>query len=113
MTNRWYRLQDADRDAAELLDPASQWSENWSNGGDPKRGVSVCFTTDRLADYFAARRDCGFDADFLSTLVLVELEGDESDEQDDDHAEGACLVFPTRIVAVRPVPADMVATICG
>lgn len=37
----YYRLQDADRDPAELLDPALQWSEPWSGGGDPRRGVSV------------------------------------------------------------------------
>lgn len=108
----FYRLQDADRDTAELLDPARQWSENWSNGGDPRRGISVCGSEDDLAGYFAARRDCGFDEEFLSTLALVELDGPLSDEEDDDAAEGALLILPTRIVSVRPIPADMVATIC-
>lgn len=109
----FYRLQDADRDATELLDPAQQWSEQWGGFGDPKRGVSVCGNEDQLADYFAARVECGYDADFLATLVIVELDGDLSDEADDDHAEGALLIFPTRIVSVRPVPADMIAAICG
>lgn len=109
----YYRIQDADRDPAELLDPAHQWSENWGGGSDPKQGISVCANEDVLAEYFAARRDCGYDADFLSTLVLVELDGDETGEDDEDASEGALLVFPTRIISVRPLPADMVETICG
>lgn len=110
----FYRLQDADRDTAELLDPATQWSENWSGGGDPRRGVSVCWSEGTLADYFAkhwAGQD--IDAEFLSTIVLVEVDGPLSDEDDEDAADGAYLILPTRIVSVRPVPADMIATICG
>lgn len=109
----FYRLQDADRDTAELLDPTHQWSEQWGGNGDPKQGVSVCGTEWALTDYFAARVDCGYDADFLATLVVVELDGDLSDEADDDAVEGALLVFPTRIVSVRPLDADMAAAICG
>lgn len=110
----FYRLQDADRDATELLDPAKQWSENWSGGGDPRHGISVCGTEDALADYFAkhwAGQD--IDEDFLATIVLVEVAGPLSDEEDEDAADGAYLILPTSIASVRPVPADMIATICG
>lgn len=109
----FYRLQDADRDVAELLDPAHQWSEQWGGNSDPRRGISVCVNEYALADYFVARRDCGYDEGFLSTLVLVELDGELSDEEDHDAAEGAYLIIPTRVVSVTPVPADMIAAICG
>lgn len=109
----FYRLQDADRDATELLDPAHQWSEQWGGNSDPRRGISVCGTEGALADYFAARRDCGYDAEFLSTLALVELDGDLADDEDHDAAEGALLIIPTRIVATGPVPAELVDAICG
>lgn len=108
----WYRLQDADRDPRELLDPAHQWSCDWGGSGDPRRGVSVCGTEDMLARYFAAHADAGFDPEFLATLVLVEVEGDLSDEDDQDADQGAYVVIPTRVVSVGPVPADMVTTIC-
>lgn len=110
----FYRLQDADRDAAELLDPAQQWSQNWGGGGDPRRGISVCGTQDALADYFAAHwAGMDIDADFVASLVLVELDGPLSDEDDEDAAEGALLILATRIVRVGPVPAGMAATICA
>lgn len=111
----YYRIQDADRDATELLDPAHQWSCNWGGFGDPRRGVSVCWSTDVLAAYFQARqRDgIGYDEDFLATLVLVELDGEPSDEEDEDATEGAELIIPTEILSVGPLPADMVDTILG
>ncbi len=110
----FYRLQDADTDTADLLDPAKQWSSNWGGGGDPRRGVSVCGTERALELYFAARSaDVGYDAEFLSTLVIVEVDGELSDEDDEDAAEGALLVLPTRIVSVRPLDDDMIAAICG
>lgn len=109
----FYRLQDADRDAAELLDPAQQWSSDWSGGGDPRHGVSVCWSEGTLISYFATRaaQGIGYDADFLGTLVVVELDGDASDEEDQDAAEGAELVLPTRIVDVRPLTDDEIAEI--
>lgn len=104
----FYRLQDADRDVAELLDPDNHWSCNWSGASDPRHGVSVCWSEGTLISYFARRAadGIGYDADFLATLVMVELDGDPSDDEDDDAAEGAELVFPTRIVSVRPLTAD-------
>jgi uncharacterized protein YbcI len=41
-------------------------------------------------------------ADF-EDCVVVELEGDVSEDEDFDADEGALLVLPTRILDVRPV----------
>lgn len=109
----FYRLQDADRDATELLDPAHHWSCNWGGGGDPRHGVSVCWNEQLVIDYFARRAadGIGYDADFLAAMVIVELDGDPSDEEDEDAAEGAELIIPTRIISVRPLTADEIAEI--
>lgn len=109
----YYRIQDADRDPATLLDPAHQWSTNWSGSSDPRRGVSVCAAEQLVIDYFARRaaEGIGYDATFLAGLVMVELEGDPSGEEDDDAAEGAELIIPTEIVSVRPLTTDEIAEI--
>ncbi len=44
-------------------------------------------------------------ADF-ENCVVVELEGDVSEDEDFDADEGALLVIPTRIVDARPVDKD-------
>lgn len=112
MTTTYYRLQDADRDPAELLDPAHQWSCSWSGVEDPRQGVSVCATTYSLTSYFATRAlDCGYDVGFLSTLVMVEVEGELAEEEDLDAAEGALLVLPTRVVSAEPLTGDMITDI--
>jgi hypothetical protein len=41
-------------------------------------------------------------------LVIVELVGYRSDEQDEDHEAGAILVCPARIVSVTPISDDIV-----
>ena len=109
----YYRLQDADRDVAELLDPDHQWSCTWGGLGEPRRGVSVCATVQLVIDYFArlAAHGIGYDADFLAGLVLVELDGEPSDEEDHDADQGAELIIPTEIVSVRPLTADEIAEI--
>lgn len=109
----YYRIQDADRDATELLDPAHHWSEQWSGAGDPRRGVSVCGTEHQLIAYFARRAadGIGYDADFLAEMVIVTLDGEPADETDDDAAEGAELIIPAAIVDVRPLTADEIAEI--
>lgn len=63
---------------------------------DVRRGVSVCASLDDLRAYLAQRewsRDC----------VVLELEGELSEDEDHDAAGGALLILPTRIVAVHPV----------
>lgn len=57
-----------------------------------RRGVSVFPDADGLYRYMLRR-----DADMAGSLV-VELEGEESDDVDFDADEGALLVFPTKIV---------------
>ncbi len=109
----FYRIQDADTDTALLLDPATQWSENWGGGGDPKHGVSVCGTENGVLDYFATRaaQGIGYDADFLACMVMVEVDGPYGEDEDDDAAEGALLILPERVLSVRPLDADDIATI--
>jgi hypothetical protein len=62
-----------------------------------RRGVSVFPDPDGLYRYMLRR-----DTD-MSSSVLVELEGKESDDPDFDADEGALLVFPTRIVNVLDI----------
>jgi hypothetical protein len=57
-----------------------------------RRGVSVFPEPDGLYRYML-RRDSDMDGS-----LIVELEGQESDDVDFDADEGALLVFPTRIV---------------
>lgn len=62
-----------------------------------RRGVSVFPDADGLYRYMLRR-----DAD-MEGSVVVELEGEESDDVDYDADEGALLVFPTRIVDTQPL----------
>lgn len=64
---------------------------------DVRAGVSCCRDIETLAAYFNARH--------LNTRgdVLIELQGDESDDEDHDSEAGAVLVHPTRIVSVTPI----------
>jgi hypothetical protein len=99
----FYRIQPAHRDAADLLDKTTWQSRNWSDAwSEPQYGVSVCDSIDSLVQYF--RRAGGYVDD---SMVIVELVGYRSYEQDEDHEAGAILVFPTRIVSVTPVSDDI------
>jgi hypothetical protein len=60
-----------------------------------RRGVSVFPDPDGLYRYML-RRDSDMDGS-----LIVELEGQESDDVDFDADEGALLVFPTRIIEAR------------
>jgi hypothetical protein len=103
----YYRIQPADRDTADLLDEATWQSCNWSDPwAEPRYGVSVCGSLDDLVDYFRAAS--GYVDD---TMVVVELLGDLSDEDDEDAHVGALLVCPSRIVSVEPVTTDLLARI--
>lgn len=64
---------------------------------DVRAGVSVCLDLETLAAYFTSR------ALNVAGDVLVELEGEESEDEDHDAADGALLIHPTRIVSVTPV----------
>lgn len=104
-----FRIQPADRDAADLLDESKWQSRNWHDEwSEPRHGVSVCEDIEALIEYF---RVAGGYVD--EDMVLVTLEGYRSDDQDEDHESGAILICPTRIVSVVPVPADIIARIDG
>lgn len=124
------RIDRAARDPRELLDPENWISCNW--GGDALRdcrgcedcsdtpvekagrcygsreiedsryGVSVCRDEDALIDYLA---HTGADMD---DAVLIELEGDWSDDEGHDAHIGEELILPTRIVSVRPVTDEFI-----
>lgn len=69
---------------------------------EQQSGVSACRSLDDLREYFADR-GAYIDGD----TVVVEMEGDEADDEDVDvdAAEGAVLIRPTRIVRTLPVTA--------
>jgi len=62
---------------------------------DVRSGVSVCRTLDDLRAYFSSR-------EWTRNGRVVELEGDESDDEDYDADEpgNPVLIHPTRIVRV-------------
>jgi hypothetical protein len=130
------RIDRADRDMNELLDPANWVSCNW--GGDTMRdcngcedcqedeayrgethwrcygereledtryGISVMANEDALIEYLAT---VGPDMD---NCVLVEVEGDYSDEDGHDAHLGELLILPTKVVSIRPVDDDFVARV--
>jgi hypothetical protein len=117
----YFRLHPEDEAPEELLQPENQVSRPWGGadhgrcekcGGtgriagrecpsckgtgevteSERRGVSVFPSADGLYRYMLRR-----DADMAGSIV-VELEGNESDDVDFDADEGALLVFPTRII---------------
>jgi hypothetical protein len=65
-------------------------------------GVSVFPDEDGLYRYMIKR---GAD---LDGCVLVELEGEQSPDDDFDADEGALLVRPTKIVDTRPLDRDRI-----
>src|SRR5690606_36045000 len=69
---------------------------------DVRHGVSVCSDEEALVDYLAYTG-----ADFTDT-VLVELEGEYADEEGHDAELGEILIFPSRIVSVRPVDDEFI-----
>jgi hypothetical protein len=108
----FYRIQQPEHPVEWLLDPAYQYSTSYCTI-DPetgefsvRHGVSVCRSIEDLADYFA-QAGVALSAD----CQLVEMAGDWADEDDEDEALGAYLVYPTEIVSVTDVDAflDMVS----
>ena len=95
----WYRIQSAERNVADLLDPAQQVSLSYCTDTE-RAGVSVCDTREDLAAYIATSG-----IPFDGTWVLVEVDGYYSDDEDEDaDAIGSpSLVHPTSIVSVEPI----------
>lgn len=121
----YFRIQPAARPVADLLDPGTWQSREWygekyvqccgetgcadcdgtGEREDVRRGVSTCDGLDALIDYF---RQVGGD---LDDTVLVELDATPAGDLDHDHALGAVLVHPYRIVSVVPTPEHVVDAI--
>lgn len=114
MTTTYFRIQAADRDVNELLDPGHQFSSALSH--DPshtREGVSVCESLDELAEYLASSLGNGIGARVREDWVIVELEGEEILEAAPLDPEYETLVRPTAIVAVRPAGEAFMAMIAA
>lgn len=105
----YFRVQSADRDVNDLLDPGYQFSHAW-NGAQVREGVSVCESRDDLALYLASGVGNGIPVQ-EGTWVIVELEGETIPGAKPVDPEFEDLVRPTAIVGVRPVDAEFIAMI--
>lgn len=110
---RYYRVQSADRDLAELLDPGYQFSHAWSNAPwHTREGVSVCDSVDDLALYLASHLGAAIGAAVrCGDWVIVEVEADLIAGAAPLDPEFESLVRPTAILSVRPVDAEFLALI--
>lgn len=96
----YFRVQTADRDVNDLLDPEFQHSHHWNNIESERyvqTGISVCETIEDLAAYLAVS---GIPIGNGDEWVLVEIDGYESDDQPYDADSGELLVHPTEIIGV-------------
>lgn len=106
----YYRIQDADRDVADLLDPEQQYSISYVDDTE-RHGISVCDSLEDLADYLAHSG-----VPFDTTSVVVAVSGPLSEDEDEDADQGALLVIPERIVSVEPMTdrlADLIDAACA
>lgn len=107
----YFRVQAADRDANDLLDPGYQFSHAWAGIGYADReGVSVCESLEDLAEYLASPVGNGIPVE-VGSWVIVELEGDPVPDAAPVDPEYEVLVRPTAIVSVWPVDDAFIAMI--
>lgn len=84
-----YRIQDKNREVADLTVADNQWSYPMSGADEEvRKGISGCRTLAELAAYVATS---GIDA---GSPVLVKIEGPESEDCPVDAAEGEVLILP-------------------
>lgn len=101
------RIQSADRDPVDLLDPADWRSETWIAGetDGTMLGVSACTDEAAVARYFA-------DLDKIDEgCVLVVMEAIDADVPDADTDQGALLVWPQRIISTTPLGDTAIETL--
>jgi hypothetical protein len=107
----YFRVQSADRNVADLLDPGYQFSHAWSGDSAHDRvGVSVCDDVEDLAMYLASHLGEGIEV-HEGSWVLVELEADVIQGSRPIDPEFEILVRPTEIVAITPVGDDFLAMV--
>ena len=94
----YYRIQQANHPIEWLLDPTHQFSTSYCTD-DVRNGVSVCRSIEALAEYFAQ-----VGIPFDETCYLVEVDGERSEDRDEDAELGALLVYPTEIISATPLP---------
>lgn len=111
MSETYFRVQRADRDVNELLDPGYHFSSAYSrNPSLTRRGVSTCPSLEDLAEYLVSGMAGAIQVQ-AGSWVVVEMEGDVSSDAPVD-AEYETLIIPTAILSVRPVDdgfMDMIA----
>lgn len=96
----YFRIQSADRDVAELLDP-EHVSYSWDDEAVSDLGVSTCESIEALAAYVARTGiPCG-----LGEWVIVEVAGDNLGLGRDGRY-GEFLIAVDEIVSVRPLDDD-------
>lgn len=86
----------------DLLNPEHQVSISYCNAEDVRHGVSVCDSIEELATYLA-----GSGIEWTFESVVVELDGYDADEDDQDAHLGARLIIPTEIVSVTPITDEL------
>lgn len=97
----YFRVQDGAFNPAVLLDPERQTSQAWGRTDLDRKGVSVCESREELATYLAG---AGSGIPYGSGgWVIVELEGEISDDEPVDAAYGEVLIYPTKVASVTPL----------
>lgn len=101
METTYYRIQEAHRDPADLLDAATRNGDTGWSGHD-QGGLSVCESLEDLAGYLAQSALPYGDGDW----VIVELTGNRLWIEASDAAIGEVLIDPTAVVSVVPMGDD-------
>lgn len=108
----FYRIQRAEYDVADLLDPAFQTSHAYNgNPAATRHGVSACSSLRELAEYLASGQAGALDprASLGSGWAVVAFAGVLSGDSPVDIGE--VLTIPAHIVSVDEVGADLIQMI--
>lgn len=97
----YFRIQTADRDTSELLEPAEQHSRAWQKEELVQDGVSACESREELA-YYLATKGAGIPYG-TGDWVVVELDGQRLMADGHDADCGEVLIRPTHIRSVVPM----------
>lgn len=106
----YFRVQRAEIDVNDLLDPGMQFSHALNGASHfTREGVSTCTSLDDLALYLVSHIGTGIGAAVRSggAWVIVELQGEELPGATDLEFEQ--LIRPARIVSVTPVAGRFLA----